>query len=281
MLPVPRMVRPHGSGISRRHVATAIPIVMPSLSDRDGSRRPPPWRGAWPLTSYLLIALLSGVAWVCFFVLNRTRVRRAQPVSAPCGNTLFISNHQSTLDTLLVALAACHPRCWLAPRFLPWSLAAAEVYFRTPVTAWFANQLRCVPVRRDRRDPLALRRILHVLPSGTTIYFPEGRRSRTGELGEASPAAGWIALVTGAQVIPVAIDGMNEVVRFERFGLRFFRRMGVSVGPALDLSAYRGRDPSRAAAREVTALMMASIARELDVAREVRGGHADRERNAR
>jgi len=227
------------------------------------------------------VALLSGLAWVCFFVLNRTKVRRERPAPPLRCNTLFVSNHQSTVDTLLVGIAACHPGCWLEPRLLPWSLAAAEVYFRTPVAAWFADQLRCIPVRRDRRDPRALRHILRLLPQGTTIYFPEGRRSRTGTLGDPAPAAGWIALLTGARVVPVAIDGMNEVVRFERFGLRFFRRIGVSVGPALDLSAYRDRDPSPAAAREITDLMMASIQRELAIARAARGIRAGSERSAR
>jgi len=229
------------------------------------------------VTSHALIALLSCIAWVCFFVLNRTKVHRSGRVLRPSGNVLFVSNHQSTVDTLLVGLATCHPRCWLEPRFLPWSLAAAEVYFRTPVTTWFADRLRCIPVRRDRRDPTALRRILRVLPGGTAIYFPEARRSRSGVIGEASLAAGWIALQTGARVVPVAIDGMNDVVRFERFGLRFFRRIGASVGPELDLSAYRGREPSRAAAREVTELMMAAIERELAGARAARGDRTERE----
>ncbi len=153
------------------------------------------------------------------------------------------------------------------------------MYFRTPLTSWFADQLRCIPLRRDRRDPPALRRILRVLPGGTTIYFPEGRRSRSGALADAAPAVGGIALLTGARVIPVAIDGMNEVVRFERFGLRFFRRIGVSVGAPLDLSAYRGRAASRDAAREVTALVMAAIQRELDIARGLRESSSVREAN--
>jgi len=231
------------------------------------------------MTSHALVVLLSGIAWVCLFALNRTRVHRAGRPQPPSGNVLFVSNHQSTVDTLLVALAACPPRCWLEPRLVPWSLAAAEVYFRTPVTTWFADRLRCLPVRRDRRDPAALRRILRVFPRGTAIYFPEGRRSRSGVIGDASPAAGWIALRTGARVVPVAIDGMNDVVHFERFGLRFFRRIGVSVGPELDLSAHRGREPNRATAREVTALIMAAIERELTRARAARGAGAERARS--
>jgi 1-acyl-sn-glycerol-3-phosphate acyltransferase len=232
---------------------------------------------AWRVTSHALIALGSSLAWMCLFVLNRTKVRRGERVPLPSGNVLIVSNHQSTIDTFLVGFAAYHPRIWLEPRYLPWSLAAAEVYFRTPVTTWLADHLRCLPVRRDRRDPAALRHILRVLRDGTAIYFPEGRRSRTGEIGEASAAAGWIALLTGARVIPVAIDGMNDVVRFERFGLRFLRRVGVSVGPELDLSAYRGRTPSRETAREVTDLMMAAIARELVQARALRRAQTARE----
>src|SRR5690349_17250559 len=143
---------------------------MPS---RDRSQRPAPGPESGSVTSYLLIMLLSALAWMCFFVLNRTKVHRAQPLPPLRRNTLYVSNHQSTVDTLLVGLATCHPRCWLEPRFLPWSLAAAEVYFRTPVAAWFAARLRCLPVRRDRSDPIALRRLIRVLPEGAAIYFPE------------------------------------------------------------------------------------------------------------
>lgn len=251
---------------------------MPS---RQGSPRPHPDVETGSVTSYLLIVLLSGLAWLCFFVLNRTKVHRSQPLSPPRRNTLYVSNHQSTVDTLLIALAACHPRCWLELRLLPWSLAADEVYFHTPVAAWFATRLRCIPVRRDRCDPTALRRMLRVLAKGATIYFPEGRRSRAGALLEAADAVGWIALFSGARVIPVAIDGTNEAVRFDRFGVRFFRRIGVSVGPELDLSAYRDCSPSRTAAREVTAVIMAAIERELVFARAARGSHDNGGRSPR
>lgn len=246
-----------------------LDLALPSWGT-DESHRAPPSRVPWPVSSYALIALLSFVVWVCLFLLNRTKVSRSGPKPALSANTMFVSNHQSTIDTLLIGITTCSPRCWLEPELLPWSLAGAEVYFRTQVVAWFADQLRCLPVRRDRHDPMALRRILRVLPRGSVIFFPEGRRSRNGALGEAAPGVGWIALLTGARVIPVAVDGMNEVVRFERFGLRFFRRVGVSVGPPLDLSAYHGREPNRAAAREVTDLIMASIARELALARRAR-----------
>ena len=247
-------------------------MVISSHSTAYASSRPRVPRAPWPLASYLLTALLAVLGWVCLFVLNRTSVRRARTVSLR-PNTLFVANHQSTIDTLLIGLVTCPPRCWLSPRLLPWSLAASEVYFATPVRAWFASQLRCIPVAADRRDGRALRRLLRVLPAGVAIHFVEGRRSRSGALGEPAPGAGWLALTSGAQVVPVAIDGMSDVVPFERFGLRCFRRIAVAVGPALDLSPYRGRPP-REAAHEVTGLILAAIERQLEIARSARGSSA-------
>jgi 1-acyl-sn-glycerol-3-phosphate acyltransferase len=216
-----------------------------------------------------MLAALAAVCWIYFFVFNRTTVRRRDQRIGP--NTLLVANHQSSIDSVLVAFATCHPRCWLEPRLLPWNLAAAEFFFRTAPRAWFADQLKCIPVAPGRRDPVALRRVIDVLPDGVAVFFPEGRRSPCGTLMRAEPGVGLVALATGPRVIPVAVDGTNEAIRLDRFGLRFFRRLAVSVGPALDLSSLRGRRPTRADAQEIADRLMDAVACELLLARAARG----------
>ena len=49
-----------------------------------------------------------------------------------------------------------------------------------------------------------------------------------------------LVLATRPRVIPVAIDGTRDAVRFERFGLRCFKRIAVSVGARVASSAAAG-----------------------------------------
>lgn len=225
---------------------------------------------AWKVTSWLVVVLAAFVCRFVFFVLNRTRVRRGSVTLGP--NTLLVSNHQSSLDAFVVALAANSAGSVLRPSLHPWNLAAAEFFFSTPARAWFAGHLRCIPVAPGRRDPVALRRLIAALREGVAIVFPEGRRSPDGELLPAEPGVGMLVLATAPHIIPVAIDGTGDVVRFDRFGLRPFRTIGVSVGEPVDLSEFRGRRPDRATAQAIANRIHSAIRAELETARALRRG---------
>jgi len=47
--------------------------------------------------------------------------------------------------------------------------------------------------------------------------FPEGTRSREGSVGPGQPGAGLLILATRPRVIPVAIEGMQEVLPIGRY----------------------------------------------------------------
>src|SRR5216117_2085535 len=127
-------------------------------------------------------------------------------------NTLLLSNNQSMLDSFLVGLAAFYPKSWLRPHLLPWNPAAAENFYKNPILAWLADNWKCIWVREGRHDLHALHRMIDVLPRGVMTLFPEGTRSREGSVGPGQPAAGLLILATRPRVIPVAIEGMQEVL---------------------------------------------------------------------
>ena len=236
------------------------------------AQRPQPGRPTvvWKVTSWLVVVTAAIACRLVFFVLNRTRVRRRPVTLGP--NTLLVSNHQSSLDAFVVALAAGSAGSVFRPSLHPWNFAAAEFFFSTPARAWFAGRLRCIPVAPGRRDPVALRRLIAALREGVAVVFPEGRRSPDGELLPVEPGVGMLVLATGPRVIPVAIDGTGDVVRFDRFGLRAFRTIGVSVGEPVDLSEFRGRRPDRATAQAIADRIHAALGAELETARALRRG---------
>jgi len=217
------------------------------------SHRPPRrgrlFRLLWPFTSYIVTNLTVTLLGILFFVLNRTRViGRANVVVS--RNTLLVSNHQSMLDSFLVGMAAFYPRSWLKPHLLPWNPAAAENFYKNSFLGWLADQWKCIWVQEGRRDLHALHRMMQVLPSGVMTLFPEGTRTRDGTVGQGRPGPGLLILATKPHVIPVAIDGMRDVLPIGHHVPRLFKRISVVFGRPIEYGDYlampRTRDTAQA-----------------------------------
>ena len=243
--------------------------TRPSNTDRDvgtpGRRlaQHAPRRGklfhlVWPVTSYVVTNVTVTLFWLIFFVFNRTVVIGRRNVGEE-RNTLLLSNHQSMLDSFLVGLAAFYPKSWLRPHLLPWNPAAAENFYKNPILAWLADNWKCIWVREGRHDLHALHRMIDVLPRGVMTLFPEGTRSREGSVGPGQPGAGLLILATRPRVIPVAIEGMQEVLPIGCSVPRLFKRIYVTYGPPVDVGEFLAMQRTRETAQAVIDRVMEAI----------------------
>lgn len=115
------------------------------------------------------------------------------------GPVIFASNHLGWLDGPLLILCTPRPAHALVKR------EAFEG--RTGRLLRFAGQ---IPVRRDAHDVGALRTAADVLAAGqSVVVYPEGRRG-AGDVATTKDGVGWLALVSGAPVVPVALFGTRE-----------------------------------------------------------------------
>jgi 1-acyl-sn-glycerol-3-phosphate acyltransferase len=116
----------------------------------------------------------------------------------PAGGVLLVTNHQSYLDPVLVAVKLRRPMSFLAKSEL----------FENPAFAWFIRRLNAFPVRQGKGDVGAMKESIRLLQEGHVLnIFPEGSRSEDGEL---QPVAGGVALVikrAKVPVLPVALEG--------------------------------------------------------------------------
>jgi 1-acyl-sn-glycerol-3-phosphate acyltransferase len=120
---------------------------------------------------------------------------------------IMIANHASHLDAL--SLGAALPR-WLSRR--AFSLAAGEVFFGKLRTAGFAAiAVNALPVWRKRTTPadLALLRQRLVEDALVFILFPEGTRSRTGEMGRFRAGIGALVAGSAVPVVPCFLSGTH------------------------------------------------------------------------
>ena len=89
---------------------------------------------------------------------------------------------------------------------------AKEEIFRNRLSSWFfGKQLGAFPVKRGAGDTAALDTARAIVGDGRLLgIFPEGTRSRDGQLGRAKSGAALIAAQTGASILPAAIITKNQ-----------------------------------------------------------------------
>jgi len=117
------------------------------------------------------------------------------------GGVLVVSNHQSHLDPMLVGVA-CDRRL---------NFVARDTLFRFAPLAWLMMTLDAIPLDREGTGLGGLKESLRRLKDGEMLLiFPEGTRTRDGEVGPLKP--GFLALARRAKapLLPVAIDGSYE-----------------------------------------------------------------------
>lgn len=119
------------------------------------------------------------------------------------GPLLICSNHVSNFDPLVYAA--------IVPRVIH-ALTKAEL-FSNPLLRAFLLRCNCIPVRRGAPDRAAVRGALSVLDSGgALLLFPEGHRAPGGGMLPFEAGAGYLALRSGAVVLPCAIWGTEHVL---------------------------------------------------------------------
>lgn len=204
----------------------------------------------WPFTRYVLAHATSLVGAVLFFGLTRTEIIGRANVPRR-RNTLLLANHQSLIDSFLIAFSAYFGPSFFRPWLVPWNPAAEENFYKNAYQAWWSDQWKCIPVAPGRRDMRALYRMIRALKSGTMVLFPEGTRTRSGRIGRGRPGAGLVILANRPLVVPVTIQGMNDVLPVGASWPRPFQRVTIVYGPPLDLSEFYGEERSKETAQAI------------------------------
>lgn len=159
------------------------------------------------------------------------------------GAVLLAGNHTGFVDGPLVFLVAPRPASLLAK---------SEIF--VGLGARLFGWLGLVPVHRGQADRDALRQGLALLADQRALgIFPEGRRS-TGTLDEITDGLAYLALRSGAPVVPIAVVGTAEAWPKGSPVPRLRRPVRVVFGPPVHVQVDgdpRARRTVRAAAEQL------------------------------
>jgi len=183
----------------------------------------------WRLYWYAVCQQVARVLFVTFFGV-RAHHRERLPAA---GGVLVVSNHQSYLDPVLVAVGMQRP-------FHP---MARESLFRFLPFALLIRSLYAFPVRRSAADLAAIREAMRRLKGGAVVLmFPEGTRTRDGSIARLHGGPITIAARAGVPVVPAVIDGAFEAWPRGRLLLRP-HPIRVAFGPQISAEEAAAGDP--------------------------------------
>ena len=124
---------------------------------------------------------------------------------------ILVANHASHLDALVLAA----PLPWrIRDRIFP--IAAGDVFFETPArSAFSAFFLNALPMWRKKCGPHALQELRRRLVDEPCAYilFPEGSRSRSGQMTSFKVGLGMLVAGTPVPVVPCFLKGCFEAMR--------------------------------------------------------------------
>ncbi len=213
------------------------------------------WIRAWVIILYPITSLLFRMRW-----LNLERMPAPEQ-----GGALIAINHLSHADTIVMARLV-----WSSGR-IPRFLIKGGV-FEWPVIGRMMSGAGQIPVYRGTVDAAqSLEHAVAALERGeAVVIYPEGTTTKDPDNWPMLARTGIARLALAAPDVPVLPVGQWGPQRMRGLSLtRFGRRRPclASVGEPLDLSRFRGKEPSAALLREITDEIMSAVRDEVAVVR--------------
>ena len=156
----------------------------------------------------------------------------------PSKPQIFAANHSGLHDILSLAAHLPIQFRWVAKKSL----------FNVPFMGWHMRRSGYIPI--DRENPReAARSIIEaarIIRGGVNaIAFPEGTRSRTGDIGQFRSGAFALALRAGVPLVPITLEGSYRVIMPKTLQVNPGTIIRIKIDKPIDLSAYDKADRHR------------------------------------
>ena len=154
-----------------------------------------------------MVAQLTGVPWARFnsYITPMLLKVRGRENIDPKQSYVIVANHQSHFDIFVLY-------GWMGVDF-KWVMKIELL--KVPFIGSSCDKLEHIYIDRSNKEAAlaSLDRAKKRIVNGTSvIFFPEGTRSRSGEMGEFKKGAFRMALDLGLPLLPVTITGTNKIL---------------------------------------------------------------------
>src|SRR5512140_2822922 len=165
---------------------------------------------------------------------------------------ILAANHSGLHDILSLSASLPIQFRWVAKKSL----------FRVPFMGWHMRRSGYIPIDREnpREAAKSIIEAASVIRSGVhAIAFPEGTRSRTGDLGQFRSGAFALALKTGVPLVPITLEGSYRVIMPKTLQVNPGTIIRIRIDKPIDLSTYAKNDRHKLM-EDLYAIMSANLA---------------------
>lgn len=153
--------------------------------------------------------IARGLVSFVFHIHFKIKVEGKENIPEEKGGYIIASNHVSNNDPPMVGVVFKGKYTFMAKD---------ELFHVNKLFTWLITKLGAFPVKRGSKDFSSLDKAIDSLKEGRIfVIFPEGTRSKTGELGKPKSGVTLVAARAKVPVVPV----------FVKYGRKKFRRNAV------------------------------------------------------
>lgn len=126
---------------------------------------------------------------------HENKAKKSWPIK---GGRIVIANHTSIMDFFTIIFATL---------FKYTRTLVSEALYRHKLLGWMCNMMGCILVHRERSDMTFMGEAEKALKKKQIVsIFPEGHLVKSGDLDSFKPAVVYLALRTGAPIVPCYIE---------------------------------------------------------------------------
>lgn len=169
-----------------------------------------------------------------WFSRTRVRIEGLENID-PAHPYVFVANHSGLHDILSLAAHLPIQFRWVAKKSL----------FKVPFMGWHMQRSGYIAIDREnpREAAKSIAEAAKIIQGGVNaIAFPEGTRSKTGDLSSFRGGAFALALRTGIPLIPITLEGSHRVIVPKTLQVNPGNIIRIKIGKPIDLSPYASGD---------------------------------------
>ena len=138
------------------------------------------------------------------------------------GSLIIASNHRNSYDPGLIAAARVRKIHYMAK---------LELFNLNKLASWMLRHLNAFPISRGTGDQRSLNYAIRLVEEGKVLgIFPEGTRSKDGEIHRFKAGAFTLAKEAGAEILPVVLDGTKTLIK-KNLAFNWGNRITIRVLP--------------------------------------------------
>lgn len=147
---------------------------------------------------------------------------------------IVVSNHQSLADIIVMYETR-----------MQFKWVAKESLFKVPFIGWCMSLAKHIKIERGKFS--SIKKVYHeaaewLRKDMSVLFFPEGTRSDTGEMGEFQNGAFKLAIKEKVPVLPILLEGTGNIIPKGSWIFKTKIPCGLKVFPAIDTSVFEPKD---------------------------------------